>query len=122
MLSRVLKYAGEHFIVFHTIKLQITLKKCRFFTLNGHFGDGLVRSLLTSILFIFTLKNVRQTSRNFKNSLFNSEAITHFHYLHLWFVVGYRTLVLKTHYLNIITVGNSYFYFAYFRTFSLQWV
>lgn len=56
----------------------------------------------------------------FKNSLFNSEAIKHFRYLHLRFVVGYRTLVLKTPYLNIITVGNSYFYFAYFRTFSLQ--
>ena len=55
-----------------------------------------------------------------KNSLFNSEAIKHFRYLHLRFVVGYRTLVLKTPYLNIITVGNSYFYFAYFRTFSLQ--
>ena len=66
MLSlRVLEYYGEHFIVFHTTKLQITLKKCWFFTLNGHFGDGLVRSLLTSILFIFTLKNVRQTSRTF---------------------------------------------------------
>ena len=57
MLSlRVIEYSGEHFIVFHTIKLQITLKKFRFFTLNGHFGDGLVRSPIDINPIYFYLK------------------------------------------------------------------
>ena len=65
MLSlRVIEYSGEHFnfIVFHAIKLQITLKKFRFFTLNGHFGDGLVRSPIDINPIYF---NFKERSANF---------------------------------------------------------